>query len=77
MYNNLTVTPEKIHNLLLQLELKSMNEERVYCYLVCMIENMNVNEGRNFLHFVTGSSVCSSKGITITFNSLSGLGRRP
>ena len=54
-----------------------MNEERIYGYLVCMIGNMNVNEDRNFLCFVTGSSVCSSTGITITFNSLSGLGRRP
>ena len=42
-----------------------------------MIGNMNVNEDGNFLRFVTGSSVCSSTGITITFNSLSGLGRRP
>ena len=62
---------------LLQPEFKSMNEEQIYGYLVCMIGNMNVNEGRNFLRFVTGSSVCSSMGITITFNSLSGLGRRP
>ena len=30
MYNNLTVTPEKIRDLLLQPEFKSMNEERVY-----------------------------------------------
>ena len=62
---------------LLQPEFKSMNEERIYGYLVCMIGNMNVNEGHNLLRFVTGSSVCSSTGITITFNSLSGLGRRP
>ena len=77
MYNNHSVTPEKICDLLLQPEFKSMNEERVYGYLVCMIGNMNVNKCHNFLRFVTGSGVCSRTGITITFYSLSGLGRRP
>ncbi len=77
MYTNLTVTPKKVNELLLQPEFMSENEERVYGYLVCMIGNVNINEGRNFLRFVTGSSVCSTKGITISFNTLSGLARRP
>ena len=53
------------------------SEERRYSYFTCMIGNMNVIEGRNFLRFVTGSSVCSTTAISVTFNSLSGLGRRP
>ena len=77
MYTNFTVTPKKVNELLLQPEFMSENEERVYGYLVCMIGNVNINEGRNFLRFVTGSSVCSTKGITISFNTLSGLARRP
>ena len=77
IYNDLTVTPEKILNLLVQPQFMSKNEERVYSYFTCMIGNMNVIEGRNFLRFVTGSSVCSTTGISVTFNSLSGLGRRP
>ena len=66
IYNDLTVTPSC-----------QKNEERVYSYFTCMIGNTNVIEGRNFLRFVTGSSVCSTTGISVTFNSLSGLGRRP
>lgn len=32
---------------------------------------------RNFLRFVTGSSVCSSLKIHVSFNALSGAPRRP
>ena len=77
IYNDLTVTPEKIFNFLVQSQFMSKNEERVYSYFACMIGNMNVIKGRNFLRFVTGSSVCKTTGISVTFNSLSGLGRRP
>ena len=55
----------------------SKNEERVYSCFSCMIGNMNVIGGRNCVRFVTGNSVCSTTGISVTFNSLSGLGRRP
>ena len=42
-----------------------------------MIGNMNINELRSFLRFVTGSTVCNSTKILVTFNSLTGLARRP
>lgn len=38
---------------------------------------MREDELRSFLRFVTGSSVCSAKSITIIFNNLQGLARRP
>ena len=41
------------------------------------IGNMKNDEIRSFLRFVTGSSVCSSKAILVTFNGLDGLARRP
>ena len=56
---------------------KSSNEERVSAYLTTMIGNISTNELRSFLRFVTGSTVCSSTEILVTFNSLGGLARRP
>ena len=38
---------------------------------------MTCEEVGLFLRFVTGSSVAIGKDISITFNNLSGLGRRP
>ena len=77
IYDNLTVSPQKVHDLLILPQTESVNEERVYAYLKTMIGNMNFNEVRCFLRFVTGSSVCSSSEILVTFNSVSGLARRP
>lgn len=77
IYQKLTVTAKKVSDMLMLPETKSQNEERVYSYLTTMLGNMNSNELRSFLRFVTGSSVCSSNEILVTFNSVSGLARRP
>ena len=53
------------------------NEERTFQYLCQYIESMSNEELRNFLRFVTGSSVLTSQGIKVNFNSLDGLARRP
>ena len=53
------------------------NQERVYGYLQQYIGNMDEDEIRNFLRFVTGSAVCSAKVISVTFNAADGLARRP
>ena len=53
------------------------NEERVLGYLRQFIGNMGSDTLRNFLRFVTGSSVCSSLKIQVSFNSLCGAARRP
>ena len=77
IYQKLTVTAEKVRGMLVLPQAQSPNEERVYGYLTTMIGNMNTNELRSFLRFVTGSTVCSSNDILVTFNILSGLSRRP
>ena len=77
LYESLTVTAKKVNDLLVHTDAQSMNEERVYGYLTTMIGNMNINELRSFLRFVTGSTVCNSTKILVTFNSLTGLARRP
>ena len=74
IYNQLTVTAEKVHNLLSLPQASFLSEERVYSYLKTMVGN---DELRSLLRFVTGSSVCNSMYILVTFNTLSGLGRRP
>ena len=38
---------------------------------------MKTNDLCNFLRFTTGSSVCIASKISVTFNSSSGLARRP
>lgn len=52
-------------------------EDRVFGFLLSFIGNMKQNELRLFLRFVTGSSVLLAKKITVSFNNLSGLARRP
>ena len=46
-------------------------------YLRTFIGNLNHQDLRNFLRFVTGSSVVIDKKISVTLYSLSGLARRP
>ena len=52
-------------------------EDKVFKFLRTYITNLKVEELRRFLRFVTGSSVLTSMNITIIFNNLSGVGRRP
>ena len=52
------------------------NEERVYGYLQQFIGSLRGDELRSLLRFATGSSVCGSF-ITVCFNNLQGLARRP
>jgi hypothetical protein len=53
------------------------NEERILCYVRLYVGSMNSDTRRSFLRFVTGSTVCSSPTIEISFNSLSGSAPRP
>jgi len=76
LYDTLTATPEKVLSLV-EGFCSSKAEERVFGYLKTLIGNMGQNELHNFLRFVTGSSVCVAKNITVNFNTLSGFQRRP
>ena len=53
------------------------NQERVFGYLQQYVGNMKPEEVQKFLRFITGSSVCLSSGIAVSFNALSGASRRP
>lgn len=50
-------------------------EERVLMYLRQYVGNKR--DLRQFMRFTTGSSVCTGKGLTVTFNHLEGYARRP
>ena len=52
-------------------------QSRIVGYLKTFIGNLDHRDLRNFLCFVTGSSIMIDKKIRITFNSLSGLVRKP
>ena len=77
LYCRLTVTRPKVLALLKFPDFCSSEHMRISGYLKTMIGNMQQNELRLFLRFVTGASVCIVPKISIEFNGLTGLGRRP
>ena len=58
-------------------ETSNPNEDRVFGYLQQFVGSLAEDTVRQFLRFVTGSAVCTSTPITVTFNNLEGLARRP
>ena len=76
-YTLLNATPSSVIKLIQEPELTNAGENRVYNYLLSLIGNMKQNELRLFLRFVTGSAVLLDKPITVSFNGLGGLARRP
>ena len=77
MYKALNVTPAKVLEMLVEPEEMNSARDRVFEYLTQYIGNLNTDELRLFMRFITGSSVCLGKEILVTFNSMSGLGRHP
>lgn len=77
IYTALQASPTKVLAMIDEVCTSHENEERVFGYLQQYIGNMQQDEVRSFLRFVTGSSVCSTKAICVTFNALEGLARRP
>lgn len=49
------------------------NDECILCYLCQYVGSINSTMLRKFLRLVTGSTVCSSPSISVSFNSLSSL----
>ena len=76
-YRFLNATPSSVIKLIQEPELTNAGENRVYNYLLSLIGNMKQNELRLLLRFITGSAVLLDKPIKVSFNSLSGLARRP
>ena len=77
LHCRLIATPSKVLAMFDLSSVRNPAEERVYGYLISMVGNMQIPELKLFLRFVTGCSVCIGSKINITFNSLSGLARRP
>ena len=77
IYYAQTVSPGTVLGMLEDAVGVNANEERIIGYLRQYVGNLNTDCLRNFLRFVTGSVVCSTLKIVVTFNSLSGAERRP
>ena len=77
LYLSLTASPSKVVEMLVEPLALNPAQERVFGYLVQYVGCMKINEAQRFLRFVTGSSVCLANVITVEFNGLSGLARRP
>jgi len=77
VYQALTASAERVIECIVEPDFEDANQAKVFGFLVQFIGNMPSNDVRLFLRFVTGSSVCMARPIHITFNSLSGYGRRP
>lgn len=75
MYQRLSLSPGKVKSLSLLSFPETYNqlEARTAGYLHTMVGNMQQEELRHFMRFVTGSYVCISPEIRITFNCRSGL----
>ena len=76
LYHTLTVNSKRVLSLLSTPYFCTSQEERVYGYFRTMIADLSTKDLRHLLRFITGSSVCSSK-ISIQFNGITGLARRP
>ena len=77
LYKALNATPLKVLAMITDPECSNVAESRVFNYLKTYVGNMNQEELRRFLRYVTGSSVMMNSDITVMFNSLTGLARRP
>lgn len=77
LYLALTASPEKVISLLDDSLADDVNKERVFRYLCQFVGNMTNDELRSFLRYVTGASVCPPATMKVTFNSLTGIARRP
>ena len=77
LYKGLQVSPMKVLALLESVNVTTQAEERVFGYLRQYIGNLKGDDLRNFLRFITGSCVASSKALTVSFNATSGIARRP
>lgn len=77
LYKAMLLSPSKVLSLLVEPYMKDDTEEKTWFYLHSYIGNMSNDELRRFVRFVTESFVISVKSITVSFNRLDGLERRP
>ena len=77
LYTAVSGTPEKVLEILEEPMYDNECQARVFSYLQQFIGDMKRDEIRRFLRFTTGSAVLFDDQISVTFNSLSGIARRP
>ena len=77
LYLSLSATPEKVLRILDEPPESNSCQARVFGYLQEYIGSMRNEEVRRFLWFTTGSSMLIAEQITVSYNSLTGLSRRP
>ena len=77
LYLSLSVSNAKVLSLLKEPVIQNASQEDVWQFLRKYVGSMAVDELRTFLRFVTGNFVISVPTISVTFNSLDGLARRP
>ena len=77
IYKAQQVSPSKVLAMLKDPVASNPIKERIFSYLQQFVGNLQDDEVWTFLHFSTGSAVCSSSTITVSFNNLDGLARRP
>ena len=76
-YLSLSATPSKVFDLINEPLVMNPNEQRIFGYLQVYVGDMKPEPLRRFLRFTTGSFVMIAKAITVSFNTLTGLGCRP
>uniref|UniRef100_A0A1X7SVK8 HECT domain-containing protein n=1 Tax=Amphimedon queenslandica TaxID=400682 RepID=A0A1X7SVK8_AMPQE len=67
IYRLLSVSAEKFLDAVQECEFRNEAEQRIYNYLIRMIESMKINSLRNFLRFWTGSSVFITDKLFVIF----------
>ena len=77
LYRALNATPGSVMSTIKESNEMTSSQAKVLGYLRTFIGNLNHQDLCNFLRFVTGSSVVIDKKITVTFNRVFGLARRP
>lgn len=77
IFDALTANPEKVLEKIREPEFSNANEQRIFGYLQQYVGEMKLEESKRFLRFVTGSSVVTVDNISVRFNALTGLARRP
>ena len=77
LYVLLNATTADVIDRIEEPEQSNSARSRVYGYLIRFVGNIKHKELRQFLRFVTGSSVMITKSIKVHFNSLKGIARRP
>ena len=75
IYGAQSVSPAKVLHMFEDAVGTDANEERILGYLRQFVGSMSTDELRQFLRFVTGSSVCLS--CQIHFNNLEGIACQP